>query len=161
MRDVGTGGAGVRTLPSPVADGITAVIAAASAAPLARAIVVEAERMRFEWGPVADDLVAVAGDCVRFSSALDALGAARAAATRARAEALEIGLVALTELASLAGDILRARAQARLLALPDAAQAAALTTMPHEDGANARLIVRAVEALVEGWLSASRLRPSR
>lgn len=159
--DTAAGVTGVRPLAPAVAEGIAAVVAAASAAPLAGAIVTESERMRFEWGPVVRDLVAVAGDDVRFSSALDALGVERTAAARTRADALELGLVALTELASLAGDTLRARAQARLLALPDAAQAAALSTMPHEGGTDARLIVRAVETLVEGWLGGSRLRPSR
>jgi formylmethanofuran dehydrogenase subunit D len=72
---------------------LAAMVAAASAASLAGAIVVESERMRFEWGPVVRDLVAVAGDCVRFSSTLDALGAERTAATRTRADALELGLV--------------------------------------------------------------------
>jgi hypothetical protein len=154
--DTAASGPGMSPLPPAIAEGIAAVVAAASAAPLGGAIMAEGTGMRFEWGPVARDLVAVSGNDVRFSHALDALGEARATAARTRAEALEVGLVVLTELASLVGDALRARAQARLLALPDTAQAAALTTMPAEDGANARRIVRAVETLVEGWLKPSR-----
>ena len=48
----------------------------------------------------------------------------------------------------LVGDALRARAQARLAALPPAAQAAALDSPPPTDGRHARAIGDAIEALL-------------
>jgi hypothetical protein len=142
----------VGPLAPAVPEGLVAVVAGTSAAPLHAAIAAEGDRMRFAWGPVDRDLVAVRGDDVCFASVLRALVVARVQGAPTRADALGIGLAALTELAALVGDTLRARAQARLLTLPESAQAATLSTVPAGDGANARRIVRAVEALVEDSL---------
>jgi len=70
---------------------------------------------------------------------------------RGRGPRVAVALTAVGELALLLGDELRARAQARLAALPPEAQASALDalgTPAPADGRHARVIADAIEALL-------------
>jgi hypothetical protein len=136
-------------LPPAVARGVAAVVGATSVPALARFVAAEAGRLTLEWGPVAGDLVEIRGARARVSAALrEALG--RQARRRTAAGRAEVGLAALVEIAMLLGDDLRARAQARIAALPAAEQAAALAAPPAPGPDDARAITDAVEALLAG-----------
>jgi hypothetical protein len=84
------------------------------------------------------------------------LAAARALLARAATpdERVSIGLAALSELAHLAGDALRARAQARAAALPRGRQEALLG---ERGGGPAGESARAIAAAVEALLAEARL----
>lgn len=139
---------GVKPLPPTVARGLGAVVAAISAPPLADLIRAAAADLVLEWGPVRGDLIELAGQRARLSGRLrvrltDCLRAAGSSGARAR-----VALAALTEIAHLLGDHLRADAQARVLALPEADQRAVLAAPPPIDGA-ARVITDATQALLD------------
>jgi len=141
---------GVRPLPSTLSAGIGAVVAAGSAAPLGPFIRQAATTLALEWGPVAGDLVDVGAARVRLSTILRArlAGLLRAAGTPPIRAAL--ALAALTEIALLLGDSLRARAQARLAELPEPAQRLLLESPPPASRpADARLAIDATEALLD------------
>jgi hypothetical protein len=131
--------------------GVAAAVAAESATPLAAAIEEVARTVALEWGAVARDLVAIEQDRIRVSERFrralaDMLGAAPSRGPRAT-----VALAAVVELGALLGDELRARAQARLAALPPEAQAgvlAALGAPPAADGRHARAIAGAIETLL-------------
>jgi hypothetical protein len=140
--------ADVRAVPSAVAVGAGVVVARLSASPLGPALRAMGRNLILEWGPVAGDLVALAADRARLSVRLRArLGAelARAADPQARAA---LALAALSEIALLLSDTLRAHAQGRLAMLPEAEQRALLTSPPPADPDDARAIADGVEALL-------------
>lgn len=119
-----------RPMARAVWAGVVATVAAQSAPELGDSIRAVADQLEPEWGEVAGDLVAVHGERVRLSCRLRRLAAARIAAAPGRAEALGVSLAALAEIAGLVGDEVRARAQARALALPAAAQGELLGAPP-------------------------------
>jgi hypothetical protein len=140
--------ADVRPLAAVVAAGAGAVVATLSAPPLRAAIASVARALTLEWGPVRADLMSLEVDRARLSARLRArlqatLG--EAASPEARAAS---ALAALSEIALLLGDALRARAQARVAAMPEAEQRSLLTSPPPADPADARVIAGAVEALL-------------
>lgn len=139
-----------RRLPAAVAAGAGAIVAATSMPALAGFVREEAAALALEWISPADDLVETAPDGARLSAALRERLAPLAAAAGGAAERAAVGLGALVEIAGLLGDGLRARAQARIAALPAPAQAVALTAPPPAGGeADARAITAAVQALLD------------
>jgi hypothetical protein len=146
--------AAVRPAPPAVLAGVAAAVAARSAPALGPFIRAVAGAFTLEWGPVARDLMALEGTRLRMTSRL--LAAARALLARAATpdERVSIGLAALSELAHLAGDALRARAQARAAALPRGRQEALLD---EAGGGPAGESARAIAAAVEVLLAEARL----
>jgi hypothetical protein len=134
-------------LAPPVADGVTAIVAATSAAPLAPFVAAAAAGLRLTWAPTPGDLLAVQGDELRLSTALRALIRERLAAAAPPARPA-LGLAALREIAGLVGDTLRARAQARVAELPAGEQERLLTAPPAPQAGAAATIAAAVEALI-------------
>jgi len=128
-----------------VADGIGAIVAATSAPALAPAIRAAAHRLTLTWAPLHGELAGVSGDTTCVSNRLRAWLAAslESPSDAARREA---ALAALTEMALLLGDALRARAQASVAELPEREQRALLETPP-PDADTARAITAAVAAL--------------
>src|SRR5439155_829533 len=119
--------------------------------PLAPAIEDVARAIALEWGAVTRDLILVEGDRIRVSESFRRALAETLAAAGGRGPRATAALTAVVELAGLLGDELRARAQARLAALPPEAQARALDalgTPPPADGRHARAIADAIEALL-------------
>jgi hypothetical protein len=93
--------------------------------------------------------VELASHEARLSARLGARLAAAAAATPTSAERAGLGLATLSEIAWLLGDALRARAQARVEALPASEQRSLLAGPPPPVGPDdARTITTAVEALL-------------
>ncbi|OLE50099.1 MAG: hypothetical protein AUG01_02720 [Candidatus Rokubacteria bacterium 13_1_20CM_2_69_58] len=137
-----------RPMPPEVVGGVAAIVAAGSARPLAPVIEDVARAVALEWGAVARDLVTIGADRIRVSEGFRAALAERLATAHGRGPRATLALAAIVELGVLVGDALRARAQARLVALPPAAQAAALDAPPPEDGRHARAIGDAIEALL-------------
>jgi hypothetical protein len=139
-----------RPLPDPVLAGLASAVAALGAAALAPFVREVAAGCTLTWASVDGDLVAVRGPHLRVSDALRELLARRLRRASTRAQRLALGLAALTELAQLFGDALRASAQARLAAQPPEIQAQHLADpTPSPPGADdARYIAQAVEALV-------------
>jgi hypothetical protein len=135
--------------------GVVAIVAARSAPALAPPIREAGRALRLEWGPVAHDLLAIDGARARVSiriapAAAHLIGAAATPAAQAGA-----ALTVLSELAVLLGDVLRTRAQSALLALDPEAQRRALEAEAGDGSADASLIARAVDALLEGGLPAA------
>jgi hypothetical protein len=137
-----------RPIAPEIAAGVAAIVATGSAPPLVPVIEDVARAVVLEWSAVARDLVAIEADRIRISGRFREALAERIAAARGRGPRATLALAALVELGVLVGDALRARAQARLAALPPAAQAAALAAPPPADGRHARAIADAVEALL-------------
>ncbi len=140
-----------RPASAAVAAGITAIVVAGSAPPLADSLRAVTAGLAFEWAPLAGDLAVAEDDRVRLSGRLRRALAARVAGAAERAEQVRLGFAALADLAHALGDSLRARAQARLAAAPAAAQIEALGTprTPAGAAAAAREIGVAVERLLE------------
>ncbi len=140
---------GTQSLAEGVAAGIGAVVAATSAAPLAPFIRAAAQALALEWGPVPGDLVEVHGHGARVSTRVrerlrELLRQAPSPHQRAAT-----ALAALSEIALLVADALRARAQARMAALGEAEQRARLSSStPPAAATDARAITIAVEALL-------------
>ncbi len=128
--------------------GVAAIVAAGSAPPLVPVIEDVAGAVAFEWGAVARDLVLIEAERIRVSGRFRRVLAELITATRGRRPRATLALAALVELGALVGDTVRARAQARLAALPPAAQAAALDAPPAADDRHARAIGDAIEALL-------------
>jgi hypothetical protein len=140
-----------RPIAPEVGAGVAAAVAAASGAPLAPAIEDIARAITLEWGALARDLVRIERDRIRLSHSFRRALAEMLDAARGRGPRVAVALTAVGELALLLGDELRARAQARLAALPPEAQASALDalgTPPPADGRHARVIADAIEALL-------------
>src|SRR5213078_2081249 len=124
---------------------------AGSGGPLAPVIEDIARAIALEWGVVARDLVLFERDRIRVSQRFRRALAEMLAAAHGRGPRAALALTAVVELAVLLGDELRARAQARLTALPPEAQARALDALgapPPADGRHARAIADATEALL-------------
>jgi len=137
-----------RALPDAARAGVASIAAALGAAPLAPLVRETAERCELRWAALDGDLVAVERTRISVSHAFrDALGRKLGAAA-SRAERLALGLAALTEIAHLVADPLRARAQAHLAALPESAQARALERGDAARVDDATRIAAAVESLV-------------
>lgn len=150
-----------RALPGGVAAGIGAAVAATSAPALASFVREAAAALRLTWAPVSGDLLEMTADEARLSTRLGERLAAEAATAPTPADRATVGLAALAEIAGLVGDALRARAQARVAALPVADQEALLAAPPPPAGAQeARVITAAVEALLEDAVTTSRGRRS-
>jgi len=141
-----------RPLPERVWAGVAAVVAARAAPPLAPFVESAAGRFSLEWGPVARDLVQIGRGRVRVSERLRELLVAGLAAAPAAHDRAALGLAVLAEMAALAGDALRARAQREVVessggvTLPGPSDPPA----PGERGGaeRARDITMAVEALL-------------
>ncbi len=140
---------GVLPAPPEVLAGVAAAVAARSAPALGPFIREAAAELTLEWGPVPRDLTALDGGRLRVTTRLwPVVRAHLTAAPTSDAEA-HTALAVISELAHLAGDALRARAQARVAALPPEAQAAVLEAARGLDAdESARAIARAVQALV-------------
>jgi hypothetical protein len=151
----------MRALPATVAIGVGAAVAATSAPALSPFVREAAGALRLTWASVSGDLVELTADEARLSTRLGERLAAEVAAAPTPAARATVGLAALAEIAGLMGDTLRARAQARVAALPAADQESLLAAPPPPVGAaDARTITAAVEALLEDAVTTSRERPS-
>jgi hypothetical protein len=142
------------TAPSRVSPAVMVGVASAAAAlgatPLAPFVREVGAGCELVWAPVDRDLVAVDGTRLRVSPALRDLLIRRLRAADTRAQRLALGLAVVTELAHLFGDVLRARAQARVATLPPDLQARLLadTEAPADGTDDARRITEAVETLI-------------
>lgn len=139
-----------RRLPQPVMAGVAAAAAAFGAAPLAPFVRDMADRCQLWWTTLDGDLVTVDRNRLAISHAFHDTFRRRLQTASTRPDRLAVALAALTELAHLFGDPLRARAQSRLAALSPETQTRLLTQPnPEEDthGDDARRIAAAVEAL--------------
>ncbi len=140
-----------RPIAPEVTAGVAAAVAAASGAPLAPVIEDIARAIALEWGALARDLVRIERGRIRLSQSFRRALAETLDGARGRGPRVAVALTAVGELALLLGDELRARAQARLAALPPEAQASALDalgTPAPADGRHARVIADAIEALL-------------
>jgi len=139
-----------RRLGHTILAGIASAAAALGAAALAPLVREIAARCEMSWCSLDGDLVALDRNQLRISHALRETLTRRLQAAPTRAERLALALAAITELAHLAADPLRARAQSHLASLPPEAQAHALTHTDPEATrtADARRIAEALEALL-------------
>jgi hypothetical protein len=147
-RDPGAQGETGDAMPDGVVAGIAAVIAATGAPALSPFVARAMAAMHAEWGSVAGDLLDIRDATLRFSPLLCSALASRLAASPSREARAHVALAALTEMAMLAADTIRARAQRLLMELDEAAQSRALTSPPPPDAAAATRITAAVEALL-------------
>jgi hypothetical protein len=141
----------IEPIGSPIAAGLIAVVVASSAPPLAGAIRAVAADLTFAWAPLPGELAEIGDTHAHLAQAMRQALRARVATAGTRVEQVQLGFAALAELAAAAGDALRRRAQLRLAADTESAQAQALQSgrSPQDAAANARDIGRAVEALLE------------
>jgi hypothetical protein len=139
-----------RPLPPAVGAGVAAAAAAFSAGPLARFVRESGGRCELWWTALDGQLVAAERDRLGVSYALREALHRRLRDASTRADRLAVALAALTELAHLFGDPLRARAQTHLASLPADLQADALARPEASDASadDARRIAGAVEALL-------------
>lgn len=136
-------------VPTAVLSGVAATVAARSAPLLGPLVMEVAAELTLEWGPVVRDLIDIDGARLRVTNRLLPEVRARLGGAPMSDENVNGALAVVAELAHLAGDALRARAQARLATLPAAAQAAVLEAargIGAEDCA--RAIATAVRALL-------------
>jgi hypothetical protein len=138
----------IRALPAAVPAAVGALVAAGSSAALGPLIETAARRIALEWGPVAGDLAEVGAGHARVSGLVRARVGELLDAAPSRAERAAVGLAALTELAHLLGDSLRADAQEELLARPLDEQRTLLAAPPRPSPDAARRITDGVEALL-------------
>ena len=132
-------------IPAPVRDGVAAVLCATSAAALGGEIRRIVNAAPLWWAPVVGDLIARDPDGIRFSWRLAEAAATRFRIASSRPERLARGLELIAEMAALAGDAVRARAQEALSHAPPDVQAAALAAAEEPD---AQAIARAAEAVI-------------
>jgi len=134
---------------SEITDGVGAIVAATSAPALAPVIRAAVKHLSLSWAPLDGELMAVTETTVELSSRLYA-----ALTERLRSLPRErrpgAGLEALTELALLLGDELRARAQDAMAALPEAKQRALMEDPPEPAADTAGVIAGAVATLIAG-----------
>ena len=142
-----------RPLPDEVRDGVAAVAAALGAAPLARFVREIARGCRLQWASLDGDLVCVEGDRLNVSRVFREALRRRLHDASTRAERLALGLAALTEIAHLVADPLRARAQSHLAILPRDIQAQRLSTAHTGEAHDAQRITAAIEALIADTVS--------
>jgi hypothetical protein len=134
-----------------VAAGVVALVVAASAPPLADSLRAITAGLTLEWAPLTGDLAVLGAEGARVSTRLRRALAERLAEAADRVERVRLGFAGLAELGLALGDVLRARAQARLAAATETEQAAALraAVTAREAATGARVIGQAVEALLE------------
>lgn len=137
-----------RPVPATVMRGIASAAAALSATALGGFVREIGAGCELAWAPLDRDLVDVDGGGLRASVIFRRALERRLRAASTRAERLAVALGGLTELAHLFGDVLRARAQARVAALPENAQATLVSTPPPADAGIAQDIAVGVEALL-------------
>jgi len=135
-----------RALAAEVADGIGAIVAATSVPALGPALRAAAHRLTLAWAPLHGELVAMSGDTVCLSNRLRAV-LAQSLTSPSDDAGRGAALAALTEVALLLGDALRARAQAQVAALPESEQRALLEAPPPPAPHTAQAITTAVAAL--------------
>jgi hypothetical protein len=138
-----------QALPLVIAAGLTAVVVASSAPPLAASIRAIAADLAPRWAPLTGDLAVLAGGRLDISTRLRRVLAERVTVADGRIEQVRLGFAAVAELGLALGDALRARAQAQLATATPAEQAASLEVRSAEAAAGAREIGAAVEALLE------------
>ena len=142
-----------RPLPDTVWGGVAAAVAARSAPVLAPFVESVAGAFSLEWGSVARDLVQVGRGRVRISERLRGALAAGLVAAPSGADRTALGLAVIAEMAALAGDALRARAQAEIVRLSHLERTPTLEDASPERARRgverARAIAAAVEALLE------------
>jgi hypothetical protein len=138
-----------RPLPAAVAEGALSIVAATGTPALAPFVRAAGAALTLAWAPLGGELLVWRGHRAEVSSRVrDRLIALLSTAPDRSARA-GLALTALAELAALAADGLRARAQATLASLPPAEQAAALASeTPASTTADASRIAAAVEALM-------------
>jgi hypothetical protein len=131
--------------------GLVGVVVASSAPPLAAALHAVADDITFTWAPLAGELAEIGDAHAHLAQSMRQALRGRLTAAGSRVEQVRLGFAALAELAAAAGDALRRKAQLRLAADTEAAQARALESgrSPKDAAANARDIGRAVEALLQ------------
>ena len=139
-----------RPLPDAVRDGVASVAAALGAAPLAPFVREIAQTCTLHWTSLDGDLVVVERTRIRASHVLREALRRRLRAAPTRADRLTLALTAVTEIAHLIADPLRARAQSHLATLPEHIQTRALaqTNSPDARAADARRITEAIESLI-------------
>lgn len=128
----GPDGTAPAPLPPVWGGALGELIARESAPALADAIAAVAAGLELEWGPVAGDLLSIHGRRIRLSRRLREAGAAALAGAASSEERAEQALRFVLEVARLLGPEVRARAQARLEALPEAEQRRILEEAPRE-----------------------------
>jgi hypothetical protein len=140
-----------RALAPAVAEGVIAVVAAASAPPLAESIRAVAAGLILEWAPLTGEIAVLTGGHAEISTRLRWALAGHLARAVGRVDRVRLGFATVAELGLALGDALRARAQAHLAAATPAVQAAAFEEPRTSTGAaaGAREIGAAVEALLE------------
>jgi hypothetical protein len=139
-----------RQLPRPVMAGVASAAAAFGAAPLAPFVREIADRCELWWTTLDGDLVTVDRNRLGLSHTLRHTLHRRLQTTSTRADRLALALAALTELAHLCADPLRARAQSRLATLSLQAQTQILQAPPTDQGTgDARRIAEALDPLLE------------
>jgi hypothetical protein len=139
-----------RRLPSAVVAGVASAAAALGAAPLAPFVREAAERCELWWTTLDGDLVTVERNRLGISHAFHDVLRRRLQAVSTRADRLALALAALTELAHLFADPLRARAQSHLATLPPEIQTQILQTTANEQGTDeARRIAEALDPLLD------------
>ena len=145
----GTGA--IEPIASEITAGLIAVVIASSAPPLAGAIRAVADELTFAWAPLAGELAELAEGHAYLAQVMRRALRTRVVAATSRVEQVRLGFAALAELAAAAGDAVRGRAQLRLAAATESAQAHALESgrSPQDAAAQARDIGRAVEALLQ------------
>jgi hypothetical protein len=126
--------------------GVASIVMAQSAPALGRSLQDIVRTMTLEWGPVDEDLVITIPDGLRVSTRLHDAAREAIRVTATRQEHLGLALTLMSDIAALAGDFLRAHAQARLAALGPEEQAAALREKGEAPSAQA--IAAAADALV-------------
>jgi len=139
-----------RPLPDDVRHGVAAVAAALGAAPLARGVHDIALGCRLQWSSLDGDLVTVEANRLNVSHVFREALRRRLHDASTRAERLALGLTALTEIAHLVADPLRARAQSHLAALSPENQTQLLTESASRDAGatDAQKITQAIESLI-------------
>jgi hypothetical protein len=146
------------TGPPALLEGLAAVVAARTAPALGPFIAQGAAELTLVWAPLAGDLVTLRDGELCLSNRLPPLLDARRRAAGTGEARMGVALAFLAELAHLAGDLLRRRAQASLAARPEAEQRRVLEADQGLVGADvARAIAAAVQALV-GWKIPTRSR---
>jgi hypothetical protein len=143
-----------RRLPRAILDGVASAVAALSAAPLAPFVREIAAACDLAWSSLDGHLVTAERTHLRISHVFRQTLARHLQGATTRAHRLALGLTALTELAHLLGDPLRARAQSHIASLPPEAQSHALTQAdpPEARATDAKRIAEAVEALLADTL---------
>jgi hypothetical protein len=141
--------AGVVPCPPAILAGVAAVVAGRSTPVLGPFIMEAAAGLALEWGPIPRDVIALDGTRLRVTSRLLSAARSRLGAAASPDEQMQVALLLVAEMAHLAGDPLRAQAQARLAALPVAEQAAILEAARGVANATAaRAIAVAVRTLL-------------